>query len=162
MLIKGISERNVRKVRIYRWYLTVGFVLFLVRSIYGLMMIPNEAVLDMKRQKIYGTIIASEIFGIIFGTLITLYFIYVIYSIETLYLEQPLPVTQPGVTYTMYPQQQAQVIVAQPYYAPPSQQDYKHASAPYPTNPSPYPQNPTSYPTNPTYYPPNNSFPVKQ
>ena len=121
------------------------------------MVVPDEVVRELKQQQIYTTVLMSEISGIILGALLTLYFIYVIYSIETLYLEQPLPVTQPGVNYTMYPQQQAQIIVAQPYYAPPSQ-DFKHATS----NPSPYPQNPTSYPTNPPYYPPNNSFPVKQ
>lgn len=72
------------------------------------------------------------------SVLVCLYEIFVIYSLEMMYREQPLPMTQPpAVTYNGYPQQQASYIITQPYNGPPSQ-DFNHPTAPYPTLPPSY------------------------
>ena len=80
--------------------------------------------------------IAEQIITVIFSVLWMLYIIYVIHSLEMMYREQSLPIfNQHGITYEvyprhdLYPQQQAPIIVTQPYFATVGEQ----ANATHPT-----------------------------
>ena len=85
-------------------------------------------------EKTYVPSLAEELISTIISVLWQLYVIFVIDSLEKMYREQPSSMTQQNVTYQAHPQQQlGQVMITQPYYAPPSQ--------------TPYPQNPTSIPS---------------
>lgn len=136
VLLKGISERNPAKVSYYKWFTIMFLIFFIVESIYTFLSgFISQSHTTEKQHK--GQFFALAMITILF----TIYELIVIHSLEMMYRENPLPLTQPGITYQMYPQQP--IILTQP---PPSH-DYKHPSAPYPENPP--------------NYSPNNSFPVK-
>ena len=128
-LINGIAERDASKVVIYKWFLIVLLILFVPSTLYSTANGDMEGILTNSKSSL-----AIQIISEIVITLWMTYQILVIDSLEKMYREQPSSMTQQNVTYQAHPQQQlGQVMITQPYYAPPSQ--------------TPYPQNPTSIPS---------------
>ena len=83
ILIKGIKECNARKVCIFKWFL-----------IASLFLLPIFFIYEYTRKKDYMPTIDEIIFSIFFYLWMP-YQIYVISSLELMYREPPLPVTQP-------------------------------------------------------------------
>mgnify|MGYP003529950720 CR=1 FL=1 len=112
ILINGVEERDPSKVYKYKWFSIVSFIFLII----GIVL---EIIIGSTNPQERSKSMAEIFIGGIFKILLSIYFIFVIHSLEMKFREQPIPIVQ----------QQVVGYQQQPYSAPPNQ-DYVNATAP--------------------------------
>lgn len=136
ILINGVAERDATKVYKYKWFTIVMLIISIIVNF-----IVSYPYMIRRHGYSQHTYTADILINGVVNILLSLYFLYVIHSLEMLFREEQIPMVQQQVVgYQAYPQISAPYPTnntsypqqhVSPYDAPPSLV-YVNATAPYP------------------------------